>query len=199
MIGVSTGLLAYGLMQSGQPWRLWLFASFPFWAGVQVVNWPALLLAAYYIPALWPLLVVKPHTAIPVAVSRWNWRGAGVALAICAVSLILRPGWPLEWLSHVQGYSGGPAVLRAGGPLLLLAGLRWRSERARYFLLCCLVPLRLWYDLLLLFVVPQRKEEMLIMVAASWLAWIANDPAYVWGVALLITLRADCKSTSNAG
>jgi len=74
--------------------------------------------------ALFALLAVKPHVvalalvALPI---RWWWRGpraavvgaALVAVALLAVSLGLRPSWPVSWLGELGGHRLG---MTAGVP-----------------------------------------------------------------------------------
>jgi hypothetical protein len=68
--------------------------------------------------ALFALLALKPHVvalalvAVPV---RWLWRGRGdavvgavlVGAALLAVSLVLRPSWPVSWMGELGGHRLG--------------------------------------------------------------------------------------------
>lgn len=174
VIGLATALLVWGLLREGELWRLGVLLAFPFWQCVQVANWTILLLAVWVVPLAYPLLVLKPHAALPVAVLRFSWRGALIGALPVVLSFVLVPDWPLRWWATARGYSGGPLLLQTPlAALGLLALLRWRSEAARYFLLCLLAPLRAFYDYLLLFALPQTPRQLVALVAGSWLAYLA--------------------------
>ena len=80
--------------------------------------------------------------------------------------------WPIQWLSHLGGYAGRPALLILPfGPLLLLLLFYWRSERVQYILLCAAVPFRPFYDYVLLWRIPDNRQEMLLLTVCSWLGY----------------------------
>lgn len=171
-MGLSTGLLAWGVLQTGEPWRLLVFGSFPYWQAVQVVNWSPLLLSVMYLPVLLPVVIAKPHVGLPVFLSRLSWRGIIAGGIIGIGSLLLLPDWPWQWLQQLQGYAGRPAVIVLPfGSLVLLALLRWREERVRYFLCCALVPLRPFYDYILLWHIPTTYRQALALTLLSWLVF----------------------------
>ena len=67
-IGGSSALLAWGILRSKEPWRIWVFASFPFFTALYFRQWSPLIMASWFLPALAPLLVlIKPQIALPVA------------------------------------------------------------------------------------------------------------------------------------
>jgi hypothetical protein len=209
---VLAGVLTWALLRTGESWRLWALLSAPLLLCLWYTQWPPLMLAAWHAPVLWPVaLLIKPHTALPAALLRWRaWpQGAVVVAGVGLLSLIVRPLWPWEWLANVGGYSGGPALLQPWGPLLLLALLRWRDERARYLLLCAVVPLRGLYDLLILFALPTSQRGMLLLCTASWAALAINGgrgdvtgpgSALLWLVALGLALQpADQRGGDGIG
>jgi hypothetical protein len=58
-----------------------------------------------------------------------------------------------------------------GGPLLLLALLRWRRPEARFLATLACVPQTFSsYDSLLLFLIPKTRREALVLVAATTVA-----------------------------
>jgi hypothetical protein len=172
VIGLSTALLVWGLLRQGEHWRLMLLLSFPFWQCVQVANWTILLVAVAFSPRWYPLLLVKPHAAIPVGFARFSWPGVALGGVIAIVSFLLLPDWPLRWWATATTYSGGPLILQFSPAVLtFLALLRWRSEAARYLVLCALAPLRAFYDYLLLFVLPQTPRQLITLVIGSWIAY----------------------------
>lgn len=183
IIGLSVATLAYGLLRTGEPWRLWLLVSFPAVQCVQVANWSMLILAAWYVPALAALMAIKPHVGI-VAALRHPWPAMAGAGALGALSLLLWPSWPFDWLATTGGYSGRPlALLLPIGPLLLaLLALR----RAWWGVALALVPLRPFYDWLLCAILVTSQRQMLLWVAASWAAygaWFAGLP--LWAAAAI--------------
>lgn len=129
--GLMYGLLAWGLLATGERWRLLALLSAPSLSNLYLLNWAALVLAAWYVRWLWPVaLLIKPHTALPVALLRWRrWpRGIAIVAGVGLLSLAVRPSWPAEFIAATGGYTGRPALLSWWGPPLLLALLRWRSS-----------------------------------------------------------------------
>jgi hypothetical protein len=174
IVGLSTALLVWGVLRQGEYWRLLILLSFPFWQCVQVANWTILLVAVAFSPRFYPLLLVKPHAAIPVGLARFSWPGFALGVVATVIAFVLLPDWPLRWWATATTYSGGPLVVQfAPAVLVFLALLRWRSESARYLILCALAPLRSFYDYLLLFVLPQTSRQLIALVICSWLAYFA--------------------------
>ena len=91
---------------------------------------------------------------------------------------MLIPGWLWQWL---EGAAQSPQhiapVLVWGGPLLLLAALRWRAPAGRLLLVMSCVPhLLFFYDELLLWLIPRTRRESLWLTVCNiigTLLWIA--------------------------
>ncbi|HMQ30103.1 MAG TPA: hypothetical protein PKD53_05215 [Chloroflexaceae bacterium] len=168
--GLSSGLLAYGILRRSEPWRLLVFLTFPYLYALLFAQWSPLVAASWFFPLLAPLLVcVKPHIALPVALNRLTWRGALLAAAVLLGSLIVAPLWPWRWLAMLGEYESMiPLLALPWGPLLLLTLWWWRDERARLLFGMSLLPLRGAYDLTALWLVPHSLVQMLILVALSW-------------------------------
>jgi hypothetical protein len=204
-MGLSSGLLAYGLLRDDEYWRLLAFLSTPYWFAVYTVQWSPLLSAALLLPGLLVLAPVKPQLGLVLLASgRWNWRRLLATGLFVLVSLALYPAWPLDFLREggAAFYDGrspvlGGGVAGAGYGVLAAATvlLFWREWRARLLLALALVPQRLWYDQLLLFVVPQSLRAMLLLVACSWgvvllaaaFGWLTltNFPDQAWALVVL--------------
>lgn len=190
-IGISSGILAWGLTQKeGEYWRLLAFTSLPYWQSVQVANWPPLMLAVVFLPTLFPLTIIKPNIGLPVALIRLSRQRVAATLVFGLASLLIVWNWPLRWLASLGPYAGRSALLVLPlGPLLLLALLAWRTERARYLLFCAVVPFRLVYDYLMLWALPQSRREMLLLVILSWITYFCcfywPQLASQWVVVLL--------------
>lgn len=192
-VGLCAALLAWCLLRRA-PWRLWVMASFPFFCAVYFRQWSPLIMAAWFVPVLAPLLVlVKPQIALPVALQRLTWRGVALAGAVLVISLLIDPGWPLRWAAHLGGYEAVvPALQLPFGPVLLLALLRWRDPRARLLALMALLPLRGTYDLCALWLVPRTARQASLLALLSWLIYplmVLDGPTRA-GTVLLVFLPA---------
>ncbi len=175
--GGTTALLAYGLMQEGQYWRLLLFLSTPYWFSLNAVQWAPLFTAALLWPALLVVAPVKPQLGLVLlAAGKWNrWLVLGAGLLIL-FSLLLYPAWPLDFLrrGNMPTYDGRIPLLVMPGMLLLLGLLQWRERPARLLLALALVPQRLWYDQLPLLLIPQSWRALVVLVVCSWLVLLVN-------------------------
>lgn len=169
--GISALLFAYALTRNGYA-RLPAILSFSFFFAATISQWSPLLVAAALIPALGFLLVVKPTIGAALFLYRPRWRVVGAGLVFLLASLALRPGWPVEWLHAIRAATHETApIARWGGPLVLLALLRWRRSEARLVVaMACIPHTTLLYDALPLFLVPGTWMESLILAALTWVA-----------------------------
>ncbi len=169
--GISSGLLAYGILKSNQPWRLLIFLTFPYWFALSYAQWSPLIAAAWFLPVLAPLLVlVKPHIALPVAINRITLTGVVLAGLVLLASFAIIPDWPWRWLATTGAFESQYVLLTLPfGPLLLLAVFRWSREDARLLLGMAVLPFRGAYDLTALYLIPQSARQMAILVSLSWL------------------------------
>jgi hypothetical protein len=167
--GASSGLLAYGILRSGEPWRLVVFASFPYIYALMFAQWSPLIAASWFFPALAPLLVlVKPNIALPVALNRLTWRGVAFAGGVLLVSLLIYPSWPWRWLEMTGEYAQIiPLLTLPFGPALALALVRWRDERARLLAAMSALPFRGVYDLVALWLIPRSLHQAFLLAMLS--------------------------------
>jgi hypothetical protein len=168
---VSTALLAFGLMRDGFK-GLIVLLGMPFLYAFYYGQWSPLLYAAVLLPALSAVLVVKPTLGAALWLARPSRSGLALGAVVLLASLIVLPSWPLDWLANVRRSSHHlpPLLLLPIGPLLLLALLRWREERARLLLLMACVPQIYWfYDALPLGLVARSGRERLLLVFCSWI------------------------------
>lgn len=165
------GLLAWALLERGDVWRLLTLTSVPFLISFMFLQWAPLILAVAYLPALLPLLLIKPHIGLPVLLTNLTRRRAIGCVVFVAVSLMVSPAWPLRWLAQVGSFDGFVPALTVlpVGLILLAAAVRWRSPRARFFLLMVLVPQRGFYDLLPLWFLVETRRQLLMLNGLSWL------------------------------
>lgn len=175
--GLSSSFLSYQLIKQ-HPWRLLLFLGFPFWGALKAAQWSPFLCAIYLTPCLVSLSLLKPSLGLPIAATaRWRIRDiVAVAISI-SISLIIIPTWPVDWMRllgthpHTYPLSTISSIL-ALIILLVYLPVFWR-ERSFWFLVIMLcIPQTTFYDTLLLFLIPETKKGMMILVISSWIAYI---------------------------
>lgn len=170
--GLSSALLAWCLLHYEKPWALLIFLSWPFFYGLLFAQWPPLLVCLWFIPSLLPVVLIKPHIALPLALTgRISPTGIILSVLLLIGSLIVYPSWPLVWLQQVQTYQGfrSPLFVLPFGPLVLLALFRWRERRAWLLVLMALMPQRVVYDQLALLLIATNRRELLTLVVCSWM------------------------------
>jgi hypothetical protein len=172
-IGVGAALLSWGITRDDYN-KLPIFGSAPFiWVchSGQISPW---ITAGALIPGLAWIAPAKPTIGLAALAFRpTKWALAGSALFIVA-SLFINPHWPREWILALTNWSrvgeakGIPVILK-GGPLLLLALTRWRRPEARMFLVLACVPQTiLFYDQLLLWLIPRTRLESMTLGLLSF-------------------------------
>jgi hypothetical protein len=171
--GISAALLAWAFTRDAS-YRLIAFLSFSFYYAAAISQWSPLLIAAALIPSLGFVFAVKPT----IGLALWLYRPRWVAVAGCAALILLsfavRPQWFGEWVgtfgagAHIRG-----PITMLGGPLILLALLRWRRPEARLLVaLACVPHTTLLYEALPLFLVPASWAQALLLLALNWAAEI---------------------------
>lgn len=184
-IGVISWVLALAILRRGQPWQLLMFLTPAYWSAVQSVQWSPLLTAAILLPPLLPLAVVKPQLGIVLAAcGRWSRGTLLAALGLVAVSLLVRPSWPLEWLRHgnLGTFNGFSPIAVLPGIVLLAAAVAWRTREGRLLLAMSVVVQRYFYDQLPLYLVARTWRQLLLLVAASWGVVLLHRPDTMPGV-----------------
>ncbi len=174
-IGISVALFAYGALRSAYPWRVLALFSFSALNCIMFVQWSLLVAALLLLPLLLPLAMCKPNIGVPALLTALInhharlWIVAGCAL-FGLLTLLIHPTWPLEWLGLVGEYIGQPMLFSMPvGPLLLLVLLRWRTWRGQLLLFVALFPVRGFYDVMLLYLIPRSIFGVLVLVVNSWL------------------------------
>jgi len=176
-LGVSCGLLAFGLFREGfGGWPFFLSSSF--WFSFMTVQWSPLIVASALLPALLPICTVKPNIGAPVFATHMTRRSVLIAVAVVLGSLLIVPSWPLDWYHNSSQHTIFMPLFWFPGFLVALAALRWRERGAWLLLLLALVPQRPLYDQLPLWLVrgPQATRSMLVLSALSWISifgWLA--------------------------
>jgi hypothetical protein len=168
----STFLLALGMTRNGQYWKLLFFLSYPYIEAARCVQWAVLIMCIPFYSDLLFLAFAKPHIGIPATLlEKPTHRGLIISLTVIAFSLIIYPLWPLRWISQIGQFGGYIPILLPFGFLLLLSALVIKTPKGRYLFLLSILPKRAFYDSAMLFLIPESKREMLVMVLISWLAF----------------------------
>ena len=171
-VTISTALLAFGIIRRS-PERLPLFLGAGFFVAVGLGQWSPLVCAAFVLPAIAWLAVLKPNLGLATTVASASVVGAIGGAVLLVASLVLQPNWPREWLRNLHAMPGHPApILVPGGVLLFAALLRWRRPEARLIAAMACVPQLLYFaDQLPLWFVPKTRRESMLLSASSLIAW----------------------------
>jgi hypothetical protein len=180
VFGLSSAGMAFAFTRDGW-WRLHVFMSGSFVMAASLGQWSPLLMLAALVPAAGPLWIVKPSIGLAALAYRPTVFGAITGAAVMLLSVLLLPSWLPQWLEggalSVQHVI--PALTIWGGPLLLLAALRWRTPAGRLLLVMSCVPQFLFfYDQLLFWLIPRTRRESLwlsICNVVGMLLWIATS------------------------
>lgn len=194
MTGLGAGALAWGITRerlTTPQW--WVFASMAYVTAWHVVQWSPALTAAALTPALGVLLACKPTLGAALWIAFPARRSLVAASGLALASLLVLPSWPRQWMDALQSTShmAAPvAHLSVGGPLLLLALLRWRRADARLLAaLACIPQTTLLYEAVPLFLIVRRWHEGLGLVVLSLAAQLSmpdrrpgDYDAWVWHI-----------------
>jgi len=176
-VGISAGIFAWASSADDGSKLLGIF-TWPYVLTVSLGQWGPLLIASALLPGLGWIAIVKPNLGLALAAGyapRWA-RGRSLWINLLALSTLvigsfaLRPGWVVEWLAVLRGPTTHMIIPLTilGGPVLLLALIRWRLPEARFLAaLACMPQTFSSYDSLLLFLVTRTRREALVMVAAT--------------------------------
>lgn len=170
-IGVSSFILAWCLLKTGKTWSLLIFLSLPFAYAVLFAQWTPLIACIWFLPVMMPLILVKPHIALPLIITgRVSKKGLMIAFLLLIISLLIYPTWPAVWLAQTRTYRGLPPLFSLPlGPIILFALLKYRERRAWLLLLLALMPQRVLYDQLPLLLIAASGFEMALLLFSSWL------------------------------
>lgn len=178
-MGVSTALLSWGITRDGQYWRLLILLTPQYFWNFVEVQWGPLLLAAALIPTLGCVFPAKPPLGFACFSYNPSWRAVVSASAVVLVSLVLFPGWPVEWLTAVRSLDLAqyphPMPWRTPfGWILAAALIRWRTREGRLLIAMSVVPqLLCFYDQLPLLLVARNRLEALVLTLTGVLAMLA--------------------------
>lgn len=178
-IGISCALLGWALLRDS-PWRLPLFLSAPFWHAAILGQWSPIMTAAALMPTLQFLAAAKPTVGLAAWAYKPSWRGIIGGLVLVIAAFIVLPSWLGDWREVMPSSTKyrGPATTWMGC-FLLLGLLRWRRREGRLFIAMSLMPqLPVFYDSLILWLIPSTLTRSLALTAASWIGYLAWYPSH---------------------
>jgi hypothetical protein len=151
------GVLAWALSSHSRFRYAWFGLLTPaFIYSVRMSQWAPLMMGAALLPAWGAVLACKPTIGAALWLSYPTRRALLGAVILTALSLALFPAWPLRWIEVLPAGTHLRAPLTFhGGPLLILAFLRWRRPEARLLgALSCVPQTPELYEALPLFLIP---------------------------------------------
>jgi hypothetical protein len=179
-IVLTAGLLAYAITYDG--WhRILVFLSGAYVHALLTAQWSPLMTAAFLIPWLGPILLLKPNIGLAIAVTSparglptWCIVGGG---ALLLASFAVDPGWLPRWTAIVRSAPHfTPPLLLPGGILVLLALLRWRRPEARLLVAMACVPhTTVVYETLPLLLIARTWKESALLVTLSIAAFVIQS------------------------
>lgn len=170
-VGCSTFLLAFVITRESYH-RLPMFLSTAFVSMCHFAQTSGLTLALALIPAAAGLTVMKPNLGLALFIRSPHWKTAIYGGALLVGSVLIVPSWPREWLHVIRTAGNHYSVMRiAGGAVVLLALLRWRTPEARLLVAMAVIPHALYlYDELPLWLIPRTQRESMTLTWCSWAA-----------------------------
>lgn len=177
-VGLSAALLGWAVLRDC-PYRLPLFISAPFVQAAILGQWSPLLTAAALMPTLQFLAAAKPTVGLAAWIYQPSLRGIIGGLILVAAAFLVLPSWLGDWREVVATTNKyrGPATTLLGA-FLLLGLLRWRRREGRLFVAMSLIPqLPVFYDSLILWLVPSTLWRSLALSAVSWVGYLAWYPS----------------------
>ena len=129
-------------------------------------------------PAAGFLAVLKPNLGLALFIRQPTRATVVGSLVVIALSLVVMPSWPLDWLDSLrqdvtERHVHRMPLLQSGGFLLALAILAWRRAEGRMLLTMSLVPQFLFfYDQLLLWLIPRTRGESILLTGLSQVAMV---------------------------
>lgn len=178
-VGASTGLLMWTLLnQPSETPRDTLLrvgitlCSAPFLFAWMRCQWSMLLAGAVAAPTLAWLWLAKPNVGLPLLVAHLSWRRAAWVAGLLALSVVLFPTWPLELVGRVSTHINTVPALTVWGWVVLAALWHWRTAAGRLLAAQALMPQRLVYDQLALWLLPRTWRQALALSAGSWVGLV---------------------------
>lgn len=176
-VALTTGVLAFVITRDAM-WRIHVFASAPFVMAATLAQFSPLVMVMAFVPAAGFLALFKPNLGLALFLRQPGWWAVGGSLALAALSLLVLPTWPMDWLTSLRRDVGEHHVhlmplLQPGGFLLALSIIAWRRAEGRLLLALSLIPQFLFfYDQLPLWLIPRTRNESILLTGLSQLGMI---------------------------
>lgn len=173
-VAVGSGALAWHLVdERARPTAAWwVFVSACFAYVIRTAQWSPLVTAAALSTHAGWMLAAKPSLGLALWAAYPRLRTLLLGAAFVAASVVLLPSWPRQWIATLPSayHMTAPVTyVTAGGPLILLALLRWRRPEARLIVaLGCIPHTTMLYEAVPLFLVAVRWWEGLALCVLSW-------------------------------
>jgi hypothetical protein len=169
-IGLGAAVLAWSLTRQrlANP-QLWVFASFPMMVAAQTVQWSPWLTAAALMPSLGFLYAAKPSVGLAMLAAYPSRTALVGAAAFGIATVAIWPWWIAQWIATLPlaTHMSAP-VTRWGGPLILLALLKWRRADARLLAgLACVPQTPVLYEVVPLFLLVRNFREATLLVVLT--------------------------------
>jgi hypothetical protein len=168
--GTGAALLAWALTGQRRFRPAWFALLTPaFIYTVRMSQWASFTTAAALLPSWGFLLACKPTVGSALWLAFPSRRALIGAAVFTVASLVILPSWPMSWLAAISETRHIRApVTYWGGPLLLLAFLKWRRPEARLIgALACIPHTPELYESLPLFLVPATYWEGAALAALN--------------------------------
>ena len=169
-IGFGAAVLAWALTRHtfANP-KLWVFASFPMMVSAQTIQWSPLLTAAALTPGLGFLFAAKPSVGLAMLAAYPSRKAIYGAAAFGALTILIWPFWVPAWLANLPSLTHMIAPVTCwGGPLILLALLKWRRAEARLLVaLACIPQTPVLYEVVPLFLLVRNLREATLLVVLT--------------------------------
>ncbi len=149
---------------------LFVFASLAMVSVLQNKQWSPLLTAAALTAPFGGLLVCKPSLGAALWAGFPSTSAIIGGLVLVVASLAILPAWPRDWLEALRAGTHIKAPVQYwGGPLLLLAFVRWRRPEGRLLgALSCIPFTPILSETVPLFLVVQRSKKPPCCVRRPW-------------------------------
>jgi hypothetical protein len=169
-IGVGAALLAWAMTRHtlANP-QLWVFASFPMMVAAQTIQWSPFLTAAALMPTLGFLFAAKPTVGLAILAAYPSRTALIGAAALVIATVAIWPWWVPQWIAALPSLTHMSApVTRWGGPLILLALLKWRRADARLLAaLACVPQTPVLYETVPLFLLVRNFREATFLIVVT--------------------------------
>lgn len=169
-VGIGTAIFLWAITSRSEFRYAWFALIAPaFITTVRLSQWPALMIGGALLPVWGFVLACKPTIGAALWLAFPSKRALVGSVALLVLSIALLPSWPERWLGLLsEGVHFKPPVMFWGGPIILLALLRWRRWDARLLVaLACVPQTHFHYETLPLFLIPRRFEHALLLLLSS--------------------------------